>query len=562
MLKRMLVLVGVLMLLLCACKNNGKPNGSSKSPDGEEVAGRIDQSEIEASVNDTAKTPTDSDMLEQTYPLTLTAIGENKLLVTLTDEHTDGFLEIDETSTFQDTFRVYFFAENEQKLSITMTPYSWDVSGVGIASQGGAPDFYVNGQKDTYQVTDNTISFEVNQTGITEHLSQCDNYTLYYHDKNNQQEMLASGSLTDVVSIQETTETITITYMDDDQAIVRLAGQTFDRYLAGEEYHDLVLKFYLPGNDSYTPLYELRVSSGVDLFSSKLYQLTLQQGAGILDSQELIGDRYNNAVRTESEYSVQIFYNGIESLLSACDRIVVTDDEGEILLTESYVKAAMSGKVTIPDIPEVFEANAKDGEYFYPVTEDYIVIMLDMPMSTVLDYGYGSPDGIEYYYAPIESHEAPLKIISVISYNEFGISDQRTKIIYDSIASAMSAAADRLDWYPVSQLTGEEAKDNDILADFMESLDQKVFGSSANGNGDYQYFGHYDNVRYFDASIEQIKFLYSFPPSLSYDLSAAFGPDGFMTEAVQYSYDFPDYSLNRSVMREGMATVTVYSSKQ
>lgn len=504
----------------------------------------------------------DTNASMQTGPLTLTVIGENKLLVTLTDDRTNGFLEFDESSTNQRTFNVNFFAKNQQKLSISMTPYSWDLSGSEDFSKGGVPDFYVNGQKDTYQVEGNKLSFEVNQAGIAEHLSECDNYTLYYFDKNNQQEMLAGGSLSDIVNTQESNEIIKITYMDNNQAIIRLAGETFDQYLKGDEYHNLTLGFYLPGNDSYTPLYELRVSSGEDLFSSKLYKLTLQQNEGIMDSEELIGNQYNNAVRTDSGYSAQIFCGGIESLLSACDRIVVTDDEGKTLLTENYQNAVTVGEVSVPAIPEVFEVNAKDDDYFYPVTEDYIVIMLDMPKATVLDYGYGTVDGIEYY-APINSHEAPLKIISVISYNEFGIADQRTKIIYDSIASSMSASADRLDWYPVSQLTGDKATDNNILADFMESLDQNIFGNPVNSNEKeaYQYFGHYDNVRYFDAAINQIKVLYNSPPALSYDLNAAFGSDGFLTEMLAYEYDFPNFEINLSEMRQSTATVTVYSSK-
>lgn len=194
--------------------------------------------------------------------------------------------------------------------------------------------------------------------------------------------------------------------------------------------------------------------------------------------------------------------------------------------------------------------------------EDYIVIMLDLPLTSVLDYGYGSLNGVENYM-PVNSHEAPMKIISVISYNEFGIIDQRTKVIYDSITSAMTASADRFDMYPVSQLTGDETKDNDILSDFMESLDKNVFGSSGNGDNDYQYFGHYNNVRYFDASMEQIKFLFFSLPqmSLSYDMNSAFDKEGFISESKQYSYDFPDYEINRSVMKESTATVTVYSSK-
>ena len=504
----------------------------------------------------------DTNASMQTGPLALTVIGENKLLVTLTDDRTNGFLEFDESSTNQRTFNVNFFAKNQQKLSISMTPYNWDLTGSEDLSKGGVPDFYVNGQKETYQVAGNTLSFEVNQTGIADYLSKCDNYTLYYFDKNNQQEMLAGGFLSDIVSNQKSNEIIKITYMDDNQVIVRLGGETFDRYLNGEGYHNLTLGFYLPGNDSNIPLYELRMSSGEDSFESKLYQLTLKKSEGIMDSEELIGDQYNNSLRTDSGYSTQIFYGGIESLLSACDRIVVTDDEGKTLLTESYQNAVTNGEAVVSAIPEVFEVNAKDDDYFYPATEDYIVIMLDMPMATILDYGYGTVDGIEYY-APINAHEAPLKFISVISYNEFGIADQRTKIIYDSVASSVSASADRLDWYPVSQLTGDEATDKNILMNFMESLDQNIFGSPVNANEKeaYQYFGHYDNVRYFDAAMDQIKVLYNSPPDLSYDLNAAFGSDGFCRETLEYKYDFPNFARNISEMRQSTATVTVYSSK-
>jgi hypothetical protein len=142
----------------------------------------------------------DTNASMQTGPLTLTVIGENKLLVTLTDDRTNGFLDFDESSTSQRTFNVNFFAKNQQKLSISMTPYSWDLSGSENISKGGVPDFYVSGQKDTYQIAGNTLFFEVNQAGIADCLCECDNYTLYYFDKNDQQEMLAGGSLSDIVS--------------------------------------------------------------------------------------------------------------------------------------------------------------------------------------------------------------------------------------------------------------------------------------------------------------------------------------------------------------------------
>ncbi|MEM1485610.1 hypothetical protein V6615_12160 [Oscillospiraceae bacterium PP1C4] len=509
----------------------------------------------------TSPSSADTSAVAQAGPLTLTVVGENKLLVTLTDERVNGFLDFDETSTFQNTFRIFFFAETTQKLSISMTPYSWDISGAEDMSQGGIPDLYVNGQKDTYQISGNTISFEINQAEIAGRLSACNNYTMYFHDKNGQQEMLAGGSLSDVVNAQESGETICIAYWEKDQAIVRVAGATFDRYLAGGEYQNLKLGFYLPGNDSYVPLYELRLSAGTDLLSSKLYQLTLRENEGIMDSEELIGERHNNAVRTDDGYSFQLFYKGIESLLSSCDRIVVTDDENKTLLTESYENAVTGEVVQIPALPDTFESSAQDGNYFYPVTDDYIVIMLDMPLTTVLDYGYYTADDGNKYYAPGKSHEAPLKIISIISYNEFGIADKRTKIIYDSIASAMSASADRLDWYPVSQITGDKGKDSDVLADFMESLDQKTFSNSPNSSESYQYFGHYDNVRYFAATMDQINFIYNYPPLLSYDQNSAFGADGFLTETIPYSYDFPNFEINRSLMRDSTATVTVFSSK-
>lgn len=515
---------------------------------------------FDTTANTVSQTMTEASASNQTGPLTLTVVGENKLLVTLTDKRVDGFSEVDETDTNQKTFRMYFFAGEQQKISISMTPHTWDISGAEDMSEGSSLDFYINCQEDPYQISGDTISFEVNQSGIANYFSQCDNYRIYYFDNNGQQEEVAGGDLTDIVNTQASSETIKITYIDDDQAIVRVAGETFDRYLKGDENHELTLEFYLPGIESYTPLYELRISSGVDYLSTKLCQLTLRQDEGIMDSQELTGDQNNMTVRTDNGYSAQIFYGGIESLLSSCDRIVVTADEGKALLTESYENTVINGQAAILPIPDVFEMSAKDEDYFYPITEDYIVIMADMPMSTVLDYGYGEADG-EEYYAPINAHEAPLKFISIISYDEFGIADQRTKIIYDSVTSAMTAAAGRLDWYPVSQLTGDEDADNDILVDYMESLDQNTFGSSTNDNEDYEYFGHYDNVRYFAASMHEIRTHFNAPPVMSYDQSTSFGPDGFLTDSIEYKYDFPNFEINLSEMRNSTATITVYSSK-
>lgn len=502
----------------------------------------------------------DKDINTQSGPLKITSVGDNKLVITLTDKRVPDFLKDIGTDALQQAFRAYFFAQNQQKLSLSMNTYNWSFEGAEDMSQGGVSDFSVIMQTDTYQSSGNTIVIEVNQAGITKRLSQCDNYRLYYFDKDSRQEMLAEGGVPDIVSAKASGETIKISYIDDDRAIVRLAGETFENNLNDKQYHELTLAFYLPGNDSYTPLYELRLTSGSDMLSSSLYQLTLQQNEGLMDSKELIGDKHNQTTQTAQGYSVLLFYDEIEDLLSACDRIVVTDGEGKTFLTESYESAVTDASPPVSPIPNVFEINAKDADFFYPITDDYVVMMLDMPMATVLDYGYGWTDGVEYY-APMGAHEEPLKIMSVQSYNEFGMMDQRTKIIYPSVTAAMTAPAGRLDWYPAAKLTKNTATDAPILADFFAQLDKNIFGKPTRNDADYQYFGHYDKVRYFSGDMQQIKILYNSPPPLSYDRDSQFNGDGFLTETIPYSYDFPNFAINLSQMRDSTATITVYSSQ-
>lgn len=494
--------------------------------------------------------------------LQIVCYGDNRLIVTITDDCVETLFQGE--NDLQNIY-VYFFLQNTQKASISINPYSWDFASSEKITDGGTPEIYINGQADTFKIEGNTVSFEVNQVGVGNLLSECDNYTAYYMDnKKDLQEMLAGGTLSDIVTSEESKETIELSYIGQNQAILRLSGEVFDNQLQGREFGLIEVNFYLSGSKEYVPDYVIKLQSGMDYLGAQLWQNTCQEmndSSGSIQQTELIGESYNNAAKTADGFSAQIFYNDLQTLFSACDRISITDLEKTVLLEVSRESAVSNGTIEIPPVPEIFPLSSKDKEFFTPVTDDYIVTMLDMPLCPFFVYGYGWADGTEYY-APLDTREAPVKIVSITSYNEFGVADQRTKIIYDSIESAMTACAGRLDWYPAEELPEDEKAANDVLSNFFEELDKNIFGSPRAGESDYKYFGHYDNVRYFAANMYAINNLsFSLPNNIAYDQNTAFGEDGFYTQTAGYEYDFANFSINLSQIRESTAAITAYSSK-
>jgi hypothetical protein len=101
------------------------------------------------------------------------------------------------------------------------------------------------------------------------------------------------------------------------------------------------------------------------------------------------------------------------------------------------------------------------------------------------------------------------------------------------------------------------------MADFLEELDTNVFGISRSNEPSYQYYGHFDNVRYFQAGCRDINYIGMTPYFLEYDRETQFDENGYITENAnyQYSYEYIGPAVAYSEIMEATETITAYYPK-
>lgn len=453
-----------------------------------------------------------------------------------------------------------FFAGNEQKLNFHMECNNWVLSNTGSAD--AASDFHATGQADTYLKSGNTVSIQVNQAGISKWLEACDNYSMMLFDTGkDDHELLAGGDLSDVLTRKVSDKTMEVVYTSSDRAVVRLFGEELTTYLKEHEGDMLCINFYLPDSQGFIPDYGIKMGE----YSANLYQYSYQKkedGSYTITPTELIGDDYNTAEGIEKGYSALIHYKGIKDLLSACDQIKVTNGQDMIFLSMAYEAVVTDTQDGSAPIPAEFLPCNQDKTYFYPVTEDYMVIKITIPKCSFYDYSIGTATNGDHSYGPVRTHESSINIVTLISYDEFGIADQKTKIVYNSVAEAMTASATQNDMLPAGQLNGD-ASDDEIMADFFEQLDQNVFGTALYEEPLYQYYGHFDNTRYFQADWENINYINLKPYFPTYDKDSKFDERGYLTDSAsyQYIYNHIEPGLGYSESRENTESITAFYSK-
>jgi hypothetical protein len=487
--------------------------------------------------------------------------GNDEIDLHITNDEVSKLL--DNTGTENNQYiLIVFFAGNEQKLSLNMYDFGWNMSSTDYGTGDTASEFHIDGQADTYQRSGNSVSIKVNQIGITELLEACDNYSVMLFDSTKEDhELLAGGELSEVLTREASDKSVEIRYTGTERAILRLSGEEVTAYLNEHEGEKLCVNFYLPGSVDYMPNYVIKLGG----YSANLYQYSYQKkenGSYTITPTELFGDAYNTATETENGYSALIYYEGLEALLSACEHIDVTDGQEMTFLTMDYDAAVIDIQDNIVPIPEEFLPCEQDNTYFYPVTEDYMVIKINIPKCSFYVYRIGIAPNGDSYYGPVGTYEASYNIVTLISYDEFGIADQKTKIVYDNLTDAMTASATQTDMLPADRLNGDESDDANI-ADFFEQLDTKVFGKALYEEPLYQYYGHFDNVRYFRADWKKINYLSLTPYFPSYDRNTQFDEKGYLTEDVNYQYIYShiEPGLGYSESREATESITAFYSR-
>ncbi len=487
--------------------------------------------------------------------------GNDEAVLQITNDEVRKLLDSTDTNSKQ-YIMIAFFSGNEQKLGLHLDGYGWNLSNTGDNTGAAVSHYLDDGQADSYLISEDTVSIHMNVAAIGELFEECDNYSIMLFDTvNDDYEMLAGGDLSDILTREASDKSMELLYTGAERAVVRLIGEEFTTFLQEHEGENLSVNFYLPDSMEYMPDYVIRLGR----YDAKLYQYSYQKmekGSYTTTAKELLGESYNSAAKTENGYSAMIHYENLKALLSACDRISVTDGQELTFLSTNYKTVISDTADSIVPIPDEFLPCEQDHTYFYPATEDYIVVKITIPKCSFFDYSIGiAPDGNEYY-GPVGAHESSVSIISLTSYDEFGITDQKTKIVYDNVTDAMTASATRMDMLPVDRLSGD-ASDDEIKADFFEQLDLDVLGTPRNQEPYYQYYGHFNNVRYFQSDSKNINYINLNPYFPDYDRATQFDENGYITENVKYQhiYEHIEPGLGYSESREDIESITAFYSK-
>ncbi|MDD4843036.1 MAG: hypothetical protein PHU31_01710, partial [Anaerotignum sp.] len=215
----------------------------------------------------------------------------------------------------------------------------------------------------------------------------------------------------------------------------------------------------------------------------------------------------------------------------------------EDMITDDLTKISKP-PVTLPD---VFPVHERDGEYFAPTSDSFILVMVEYPEVSFLDYALGSS------YAPVGTRLSPVTVLYLSSFAENGdVAQSKYKIIYSNTLDTMTAAAQsHYDILNGNLLTGDDTHDSPIIADFFEQLDQKTFQSDIN----HEYYGLYDNVRYFSGYYTPLDIEYPHYDFSSYDANE------LKKDTYAYQYAVNDPNTGDIENKQATANVTVFYSK-
>lgn len=156
--------------------------------------------------------------------------------------------------------------------------------------------------------------------------------------------------------------------------------------------------------------------------------------------------------------------------------------------------------VDIPSIPEVFSSGDADDTYFAPITDNYKIVMVDIPNAEFPVPGWRDHLGTWEYGACGGNYTEKLIIIYLLSFDEFGCIEGKMKYVYESEEAQISdALTGGLVFTPSEVLGINEPNDELIPIEYYVDSDQYTFDywSEPFTTMQIEYLGHYDLARYY-----------------------------------------------------------------
>lgn len=460
----------------------------------------------------------------------------NEINIELTSEDKNHQVSI----ALQDNHFNIYASKTEEQQNVNL----WDFS-----------DYEIDAER-----TDKSFSVTISQLGIASVVKQCTNYAIRFCTIEPWNiETITEGNVSDILSIGESQSILQVVFPTDETVKLKLYGE--EAKTAFYNNTDVNVRIY-ETEEQMKDVTDL----GIAQFSLCALNTGLEHGAGEIyqigndgmyhNIDDIESSAHGTTIATNYGVAMKCSYSSIKELLPE-------DYYYKLYIGEEVVEQGMVGdvltmeKYDIPPIPDVFPVNSKDSEYFTPETDNYVIAMATYPVVQIYDYGFSRGPYGNLVYAPMDGHLGAITVVALISYDEFGVINQKNKIIYDTDADAMTAVAYRLDWLEADTLTGDESTDSAVIAQFFDELDQKYF---ANLISEGRYDGHYGNVRYYEGDWGNGATA-GFSGGVGISEDVKYDEQGFYKESIEYDYNYDDFSIGQSTIYTDTADFVQYESK-
>ncbi len=408
----------------------------------------------------------------------------------------------------------------------------------------------------------NTVSATISHVGIADVVNKYANYRVVLFDiKGGANETLEEGNVADILinSDVQTTDSLKIVSYDDNIVKFKVYGE--EAKSAFYNNKKISIKLYESSEQqnegNKIPTIEFQHTQlNMNTGRGRVVAFTYTNEDNMVTGHELSGDETNyNSVSVASDYGVAMKYesDGLSGLIGNTLIYEVYFDND--LMCVGNVNDSLIEKekeYSINPLPEAFPISNKDSDLFVPETDNYHVIMMEVPYLIDIPVWYERM-GILVYgsnkYREAEQHVAT--VVMLESYDEFGLNNVKTKIIYEDYVQSLYAGTDsgNIILEPVPQIF--EPDDNLITEKLLDDFSRFDLYENTFSQHWYTYHGRFDNIKYFEESFNALE---------AYDAKPMIIPITYSNDNAWYTNQqqvsiFDDLQFESGTIKESTATI-------
>lgn len=359
--------------------------------------------------------------------------------------------------------------------------------------------------------SDNAVSGKIKHLEIADILSKYTDYRVVYYVLEGDNETLEEGNLADIIMRNSSQEAnnLQIALYDDDTVKFKIYGE--DVKTGFYNYKNIYVRLYENeeqiSESSNKPTIEFLGGQGNQYTGrGTVYAYTYTEEDNMMVGHDMAGDEigYNNvAVASDYGIAMKYQYEGISNLIGNTTMYEVYCDDD--LMYMGLVEDAVIEKekeYNIDSIPETFPTNDMDAKYFIPETDNYRITMLEVPYLIDIPVWYRRM-GVLVYGATGEMTEQHIATIVMLeSYDEFGLLNVKTKIVYEDYVQALYAGTDSGNIILDPQPRISEIDDSLITEELMDNFSRLELYDNPYYSHWYSYLGRFENIKYFEEDFD------------------------------------------------------------